>query len=263
MNIKRLLSGIFLLGLTVGILALGNTTIVNITIAIVTLLALNEYLNSLKVKKKYERIFADLVAISIAFLDVIPYKFLILVYPITIIALFVEVITTEMKTNFLDIVKTGFGIIYIAGFLLFIPLLYKENNGKFLIWYIAIASWGTDTFAYWIGNKFGKHKLTPISPKKSVEGSFGGIVGAVIMALIYTYFINKYGNMNFSIHIVAGLTFILSILSQIGDLAASSIKRCVGIKDFSKLIPGHGGMLDRVDSILFIAPFAYFLLMII
>lgn len=263
MNIKRVISGTVLLALTAGVLISGNTTIVNITAAVVALLAVNEYFNSIKKENKFERIFASVLAISIAFLDLIPYRFLILIYPITIAILFIEVIVTEMKTSYLDIAKTGFGIIYIIGFLLFIPLLYKESNGKFLVWYIAIASWGTDTFAYWIGSKFGKHKLTPISPKKSVEGSVGGVVGAVIIALIYTYIINTHANMNFSMYSVAGITFILSILSQIGDLAASSIKRCVGIKDFSNLIPGHGGMLDRVDSILFIAPFAYFLLTIL
>ncbi len=82
-----------------------------------------------------------------------------------------------MKTNFVDIAITGFGIIYIIGFIMFIPLIYMSEHGKLLIWYLAISAWGTDTFAYLLGIKFGKHKLTPISPKKSMEGSIGGIVG--------------------------------------------------------------------------------------
>lgn len=168
-----------------------------------------------------------------------------------------------MKTNFADIAISGFGIIYIIGFIAFIPLLYNANNGKFLIWYMAIAAWGTDTFAYLVGTKIGKHKLTPISPKKSIEGSIGGIIGTVILSLIYTYILNTTINIGISYIIISGIAIILSVLGQIGDLSASSIKRYVGIKDFGDLIPGHGGMLDRIDSILMIAPFAYFLLTLI
>lgn len=165
-----------------------------------------------------------------------------------------------MKTNFLDVVITEFGIIYVLGFLMFIPLLYGATDGKFLIGYIIIASWGTDTFAYFIGSKFGKHKLTPISPKKSIEGSIGGIVGAVILSLIYTFVLNQLADLEISYLAILGIIILLSILSQIGDLTASSIKRFVKIKDFGDIIPGHGGMLDRIDSIIFIAPFAYYLL---
>ena len=263
MKVKRFISGAVLFALTIAVLVSGMTTVVNITIAIVALFAINEYFKCLKINGKYERILGCLLACSIAFLDFIPESYLILIYPITIISLFLKVIITEMKVNFFDIVKTGFGIIYIIGFILFIPLTYKLENGIFLIWYIAIAAWATDTFAYWIGSIFGNHKFTKISPKKSIEGSISGVIGAVAVALIYTYSINRYGDMSFSMLSIAGITVFLSILSQIGDLAASSIKRSVDIKDFSNLIPGHGGMLDRIDSILFIAPVAYFLLMII
>ena len=85
----------------------------------------------------------------------------------------------------------------------------------------------------------------------------------MLIALIYTFFINKFGNLNIEYLYIAPIVLLLSALSQIGDLAASSIKRTVGIKDFGDLIPGHGGMLDRIDSIIFIAPFAYFLLNLI
>ena len=261
--IKRLISGAILLAIVTAILLSNNTIIVNITAAIVSLIAINEYCRSLKIKSRYERIFADLVAISIAFLEFIPTEKIIIMYPLIVIGVFLEVIFTEMRVNYMDILKIGFGIIYIVGFFVFVPIIYREENGVFLIWYIAIAAWGTDTVAYWLGSKFGKHKFTSISPKKSIEGSTSGIIGAVILALVYTYYINNYADMDFSMISVAEVTIILSILSQIGDLAASSIKRCVGIKDFSNLIPGHGGMLDRIDSILFIAPFAFFLLTLI
>ena len=263
MNVKRIISGVVLLAIVAIILILGNTTVVNITMSNVALLAINEYFNCIGNKDKVTRIIGDILAILIAFLDKLPIEILILIFPTTIVLLFIKVIITEMKTNYENIAVIGFGMIYIIGFLIFIPLLYATEHGKFLIWYLAIAAWGTDTFAYSIGTRFGKHKLTPISPKKSVEGSVGGIVGAVILSLIYTYIINKTANLEISYLAISGIAIILSILGEIGDLAASSIKRYAGIKDFSQLIPGHGGMLDRIDSILLMAPFAYFLLILI
>lgn len=260
MNIKRIISGVVLLAIVAMILILGNTTIVNITMSIVALLAINEYFNCLGNKDIAIRILGNILAVLIAFLDKLPIEILILIFPTTIVLLFLKVIITEMKTNYQNIAVAGFGIIYIIGFLIFIPLLYATEHGKFLIWYLAIAAWGADTFAYSIGTRFGKHKLTPISPKKSIEGSIGGVIGAVILSLIYTYILNETGNLEISYLAISGIAIILSILGEIGDLAASSIKRYVGIKDFSQLIPGHGGMLDRIDSILLMAPFAYFLL---
>ena len=262
-KIKRFISGMILFLALAVILIFGNSTAVNLTISAVAIIAINEYFNSLSKKYKVERWIGNILAILLAFINVLPKEMLILMFPIGIALLFFKVIITEMKTNFVDIAITGFGIIYIIGFIMFIPLIYMSEHGKLLIWYLAISAWGTDTFAYLVGIKFGKHKLTPISPKKSIEGSIGGIVGSTLIAIIYTYFINKICNAGISYLEITGIAVVLSVLSQIGDLAASSIKRYVDIKDFGKIIPGHGGMLDRIDSILFIAPFAYFLLTMI
>ena len=108
----------------------------------------------------------------------------------------------------------------------------------------------TDTFALFIGKSFGKHKLAPlISPNKTIEGAVGGSVVATILAsLFYIFVVKDYS----SIIIVIVLTFVLSLVGQLGDLIKSSIKRHAGIKDFSNLIPGHGGILDRLDSIIFV-----------
>lgn len=262
-KIKRFISGMILFLAVAVILIFGNSTAVNLTISAVAIIAINEYFNSLSKKYKVERWIGNILAILLAFINVLPKEMLILMFPIGIALLFFKVIITEMKTNFVDIAITGFGIIYIIGFIMFIPLIYMSEHGKLLIWYLAISAWGTDTFAYLVGIKFGKHKLTPISPKKSIEGSIEGIVGSTLIAIIYTYFINKICNAGISYLEITGIAVVLSVLSQIGDLAASSIKRYVDIKDFGKIIPGHGGMLDRIDSILFIAPFAYFLLTMI
>lgn len=167
------------------------------------------------------------------------------------------VIVTNMKTTFKDISYTIFGIIYIVYFIMFLALIRGLEHGKMLIGYAIISAWGTDIFAYFIGKRFGKHHFSKISPKKSIEGCIGGIVGVLIMAMVYTLIINNFVDINISYIYIVISTIVLSLISQIGDFSASSIKRMVDIKDFSNLIPGHGGMLDRIDSLIFIAPFAY------
>ena len=153
---------------------------------------------------------------------------------------------------------------YVSVMLSFVYLIRNMEHGLVLVLLIFVSSWINDTCAYFVGRALGKHKMAPkLSPKKSIEGCIAGIVGAVIIALIYTYAINSIKGFEYSYIYITIFTIILSIIGQIGDFAASSIKRYADVKDFSNLIPGHGGMLDRIDSIIFIAPFAYILLNII
>lgn len=264
MKFKRILSGIIGLPIVALILIFGNIYVIDIMICLVSIIAIHEYLNAFKGKRNPPKWIAYITCLLIAFLHIIPNEYLgftlALTMSLVIAILFIKVILSSMKTTVYDIMISFFGIAYIIFFLAFIPLLYGLEEGKYLIWYIIIASWGTDTCAYFIGCKFGKHKFSKISPKKSVEGCIGGTVGAVIIALIYTFCINKFASLEISYIYISSITILLSILSQIGDLSASSIKRTVEIKDYGNLIPGHGGILDRIDSIVFIAPFAYFLL---
>ena len=267
MKLKRILTGVIGFPIVALILIFGNKYIIDVLFAVVAEISMYEYFHAIEKKYKPVKYLGYILAALIAFIHIIPMaiwsKILSMLLPTSIVILFINIIVTSMKIEPKDIFATFFGICYVIGFILFLPLVYSMPNGKFLIWYILIAAWGTDTFAYLVGIKFGKHKLTPISPKKSIEGSIGGIVGSTLIAIIYTYFINKICNAGISYLEITGIAVVLSVLSQIGDLAASSIKRYVDIKDFGKIIPGHGGMLDRIDSILFIAPFAYFLLTMI
>lgn len=149
-----------------------------------------------------------------------------------------------------DVAATFIGILYIP-FLLY-HLIYLD--GTKYMWLVFIIAFGTDTFAYLVGTKFGKNKLCPhISPKKSVEGAIGGIIGSVLLSLIYGLFFEIQPLWSLGVMAILG-----SVVSQIGDLTASRIKRLAGIKDFGKLMPGHGGALDRFDSIIFAAPFVYY-----
>ena len=228
---------------------------------------MQKYLKRRKEQKRDLRWIAYIAALSIAFIHIIPsemiLKLIAAIIPISILVLFSQIIASNMKYNIKDIAITFFGICYIVIFLMYIPIIRETINGRITIWYVFIAAWGTDIFAYLIGRKFGKHKFSKISPNKSIEGCIAGVIGSVISMLLYTFVCNTYLGMNFNYYYIMIIGVVLSLVGQIGDFAASSIKRYTGIKDFSNLIPGHGGMLDRIDSVIFIAPFAYFLLMLL
>lgn len=267
MDLKRIASALIGFPGVVAILVLANNYIVDVAISIVAIIAMHEFYNAVAKESKPIRWIGYLACISIAFIHIIPLQYLsviiTIVIPSIILVLFLHVILSNMKTNFKDIAYTFFGIFYIALFIMFLALIRGMENGKVLIWYVFFSAWATDVFAYFVGKYLGKHKFSEISPKKTIEGCIGGTLGAVIASLIYTYCINKFMNFEYSYLYVSIITIILSAISQIGDFAASTIKRYVDIKDYSELIPGHGGMLDRIDSLLFIAPFAYALFTLI
>lgn len=160
-----------------------------------------------------------------------------------------------------QVMNTYFSLIYAPVMLSFVFLTRQLENGIYLVWMIFISSWISDTFAYLVGVMIGKHKLAPVlSPKKSIEGAVGGIVGAVgVGALFGAYLDSALYTENFVI-ILAIVGGVGSVISQVGDLAASAIKRNHEIKDYGKLIPGHGGIMDRFDSVIFTAPITYFLI---
>lgn len=267
MDVKRITTALLGFPFVVLLLVLGNELIVDIAFSIIALLAIYEYFNAFKQTANPVTWVGYVLCIFIAIMHLIPKESIVMTIgiavPIIIAVLFIQVIITNMKTSVKDIAITLFGVCYIIGFILYLPLLNSSENGKLLIWYILFSAWGTDLFAYIVGKSIGKHKFSKVSPNKSIEGCIGGIFGAVILVLIYTFVLNKYASLNISYLYIILVSVILSILSQVGDFAASSIKRYAGIKDFSNLFPGHGGMLDRIDSIIFIAPFAYMLLSIL
>ena len=159
----------------------------------------------------------------------------------------------KVKRNVIDIMVTFFGIFYVGVLIDFIVLTMDDfSRGNIYVWLIFIIAFMTDTFAYFAGYLFGKHKLIPkVSPKKTIEGSIGGTLGSTLICLGFGYIFN------IDLMAVVLLGFFGSIIAQMGDLFASSIKRYVGIKDYGKLIPGHGGILDRFDSVILVAPFVY------
>jgi len=172
------------------------------------------------------------------------------------------------KYNIEQVTLVFFGLVYVSIMLSFIYRLRNLDNGLWIVWLIFFGSWISDTFAYCVGMLTGKirgkeklHKLSKkVSPNKSIEGSIGGIIGAALFGAIYAYCIKDKLDMNINPCIAFALiSGASSVISQIGDLAASAIKRNHDIKDYGKLIPGHGGILDRFDSVIFTAPICFYL----
>lgn len=163
-----------------------------------------------------------------------------------------------------DGMATITGIVYVGFFAHHIVLTewhFGELPGATPVWLIFITAFGSDIFAYFGGYFFGKHKLCPkISPKKTVEGAVSGIVCTIILTVLFAHFFLK-SEVNVFLYVLVGLTG--SIVSMFGDLTASIFKRKMGIKDYGTLIPGHGGVLDRVDSVLFTAPMVYYSMLFI
>lgn len=160
-----------------------------------------------------------------------------------------------------QIMANVFNFLYAPVMLSFIYLTREQEAGKYIVWLILISSWGCDTCAYVVGMLIGKKKIFPVlSPKKSLEGCIGGVVGAGLIAALYAVFAveNVFPDKRVTI-VITVICMVGAVMSQVGDLAASAIKRNHEIKDYGKLIPGHGGIMDRFDSVIVTAPMIYFL----
>ena len=157
-----------------------------------------------------------------------------------------------------DALATVVGLVYVVFFSYHIVLLDRTPNGYLFTWTVLLAAFGSDIMAYFTGFLWGKHKFAPVlSPKKTIEGAVGGVVGAGVLCAIFgLIFAKAYILQCLFIGLVGGA------FSQAGDLTASAFKRKMGIKDYGNLIPGHGGIMDRFDSVIFVAPFVYYLVIL-
>lgn len=194
-------------------------------------------------------------------------KILDAVYPVVLAAVVLTMLVLLFTYVFAfpkykaeQIFASMFAFLYAPLMLSFIYLIREGfAQGNYLVWFIFLCSWGSDTCAYAVGVLIGRHKMTPkLSPKKSVEGAVGGVVGAALLFVLYTYLaINRYTDASLSLVLAASLGAAGALASMVGDLAASAIKRDHNIKDYGKLIPGHGGIMDRFDSVIVTAPLIF------
>jgi phosphatidate cytidylyltransferase len=178
----------------------------------------------------------------------------------------VAMVVFHSKINIIDCAVTLFGFFYVAFLLSFIYLIRMHSYGAFFVWLVFICAFGSDSFAYFAGKAIGKRKMTPnLSPNKTVEGAVAGVAGAGLLAIVYGACMGRFllaDEINIVIYCaiigISGAAF-----SIFGDLAASAVKRFTGIKDFGKIFPGHGGILDRFDSVIFAAPMVYMVMILL
>lgn len=182
---------------------------------------------------------------------------------LTIMGMMLIYVLTFPKYHAEQVMASVFSFVYAPILLSYIYLTREMTFGKYLVWLIFCASWACDTAAYCVGMLIGKHKLAPVlSPKKTIEGAIGGVAGAALVGFLYALALNRLGadplpeNILWVFPVISALG---AILSQLGDLAASGIKRNFNIKDYGRLIPGHGGIMDRFDSVCVTAPLIYYL----
>ncbi len=268
----RLLSGIVLVAAALGGLLKGGALLA-VVLFLVSVIAYQELTAACKVRGEEMTPSAPVIVGGV--MTVVYYGAVCLalardlsaVFPAMVIAivaaflafLFVYVFTFP-KYHANQIMSAMFSFLYGPVMLSFLYLLREGlDDGIYLVWFAFLASWGSDTCAYCVGVLIGKHKMTPkLSPKKSIEGAVGGILGAALLFALYTHFvINQYTAMTLSLPLAAGLGAVGALVSMVGDLAASAVKRDHEIKDYGKLIPGHGGIMDRFDSVIVAAPIVF------
>lgn len=257
----RLMSGIVLVALALVLIITGGDVLLT-AIGIISIIGLFELYRVFGIHKSTAGVVGYLAVVL--FYTNLKWNFIpdmmIYVIGVLIVLMFVYVFAyPHYRTE--QMLAAFFGIFYVAVMLSYVYQTRVMENGAYIVWLIFLCSWGCDTCAYCVGMLIGKHKMTPkLSPKKSWEGAVGGVVGEALLTIIYgLVFQNAMETTKTEIFLLAGICAIGAVISMIGDLTASAIKRNYEIKDYGKLIPGHGGIMDRFDSVIFTAPVIYFL----
>lgn len=256
----RLISGIVLVLIALLTIISGGD-ILFWTILGISVIGMMELYKVLKVQNQLLGIAGYLAAVGYYALLRFDWNQWIVPYVIGVLVVFMAIyVFAYPKYRAEHVMLVYFGLFYVGMMLSYVYQTRMLSQGVFLVWLIFICSWGCDTSAYCFGMLLGKHKLAPVlSPKKSVEGAIGGVVGAALLGALYAVCIRQFAGANADVLYYALICAAGAVISQIGDLAASGIKRNHEIKDYGRLIPGHGGILDRFDSVIFTAPIIYYM----
>ena len=258
----RLVSGIILVLLAILFVGKGGMLLFAVT-AVISLIGLFEFYRVLGLQRRSLAAVGYLTALSyygILWFEGERYLNLMIIACLMVLLTLYVMTFPEYRTE--EITGAFLGVCYVPVMLSFLYQTREMRDGVYLVWLIFLSSWGCDTCAYCTGMLLGRHKLAPVlSPKKSVEGAVGGVAGAALLGFLFAaVFGGHMKEVENPRMVCAAACAIAAVISQIGDLAASAIKRNHNVKDYGKLIPGHGGILDRFDSMIFTAPAIYFAL---
>ncbi|MFC4652889.1 phosphatidate cytidylyltransferase [Lactococcus nasutitermitis] len=259
---QRIITGVLAGAIFLGLLVAGNLYF-QILVALLVIIAMQELFKMAKLQLlSFEGILATLASLSLAL--PIGNQWLglhldggVMLFTIFLFAMLTGMVFSDGKYSFEDV-----GFPFLSAFYVgigFQNLIAARQEGIAIVFLALFIVWSTDIGAYFVGKSVGKRKLIPsVSPNKTVEGSLGGIVSAVIVAVIM-YFLYKTELPKIGYPKLILFTVIFSIVGQIGDLVESSIKRHFGVKDSGKILPGHGGILDRFDNLIFVFPIMHLL----
>lgn len=262
--VTRLISGIVLVALMLATIIPGGTVLF-VANMLISLIGVYELYKVLGLEKSLPGVTGYVATISyyvLLFTQKTQYiTILFIVFLIVLLAQYVFMFP-QYKTE--QISNAIMCMLYAGVLLSYIYIVRQGQNGAYTVWLIFLCSWASDTCAYVAGVAFGKHKMAPVlSPKKSIEGAVGGVVGAAVLGAIYAaVFIDKIQLSANPVMAFAIICAVGALISMVGDLAASAIKRNHNIKDYGTLIPGHGGIMDRFDSVIYVAPIVWILLQI-
>jgi phosphatidate cytidylyltransferase len=271
----RLISGIVMVLIALGTIIPGGYFLYGL-ILVISLIGFSELLRVFQVEKSIigicGYIFTVIYFVNLRYgemlfreggleLSIDSFQLVVIAY---IVVLMAVMVFTFPKYEPTQVLVAFFGFFYVVVMLSFVYQVRMMPLGAFVVWLIFICAWGSDTFAYCVGLTLGKHSLAPaLSPKKSIEGGVGGVLGAALLGFLYALAINRFSDVSVGVISFAVIGALGSVISQIGDLGASAFKRHFNVKDYGKFIPGHGGVLDRFDSVIFAAPVIFYLVSIL
>jgi len=259
---KKVWTGIFLVPPIIALVIAGPPVVLPLMVLLATFLGMREYYTlALPHSRPLERFLGiglGLACSALMAFGSAGWMAPFLVFLLLCLSVLFMATSQDLSSTTLNLGVTFFGIVYIGFLLSYVSLIRNMPGGKAWALFLIATVWAGDISAYFGGSRFGRHKLYPkISPKKTVEGLIGAVLGSIVVALAFSQLFIPQLEKGLCVLIAAGL----GVLGQLGDFTESMLKRSAQVKDSGSLIPGHGGMLDRLDSFLFSAPFLYYLLL--
>jgi phosphatidate cytidylyltransferase len=266
---KRVLTAIVLIPVVLGLVFLAPKWLFALCVALVAMLASWEYMNLAEQGGFKPPRIAVLVAELLLFAGYLewPDRAMAIFGLLSLLIFVYCTFKCPVERVMADAASSIFGLVYVASTLLVLPVLHAETNGPSLVTFLLCTVWAGDSLALYAGKFFGKHKLAPkLSPKKTWEGSVGSVLGSVLAAILLMVIASILQKHDITVLTYADETWywlllavVVNVAAQVGDLAESGLKRSVGVKDSGNLLPGHGGMLDRIDALLLAAPALWYL----